>query len=165
MVLEPATVSVMTEHTPAGPSRAPGPLGRVTLVDVRNGVLDLEEVVDAVAGPQAGGHAVFLGTVRDHDGGRHVTALEYQAHPTALQRLRDVLDAVAGRDGVIAVAAVHRTGPLVVGDIAVVAAVSAAHRGTAFAACEWLVDELKQTVPIWKEQIFADGSSEWVQGL
>lgn len=155
----------MTEHTSAGPFAAPGHAGRTTLADVRDTALDLDEVVAAVADPQAGGHVVFIGTVRDHDGGRDVTALNYQAHPTATQRLRDVLDAVAGQDGVIAVAAVHRTGPLVVGDVAVVAAVSAAHRGTAFEACERLVDELKQTVPIWKEQVFADGTNEWVQGL
>jgi len=135
------------------------------LADVRDTALVLDEVVAAVADARAGGHSVFIGTVRDHDGGRGVKALHYQAHPSATERLRDVLDAVVGRDGVIAAAAVHRTGPLVVGDIAVVAAVSAAHRGTAFEACEWLVDELKQVVPIWKEQVFADGSTEWVQGL
>ncbi len=155
----------MTEYTSAGPSTAPRHPGRVGLADVRDTALDLDEVVVAVADSQAGGHAVFIGTVRDSDGGRDVTALNYQAHPTATQRLRDVLDAVAARDGVIAVAAVHRTGALVVGDVAVVAAVSAAHRGTAFDACERLVDELKQTVPIWKEQVFADGTTEWVQGL
>ncbi|HEY8790600.1 MAG TPA: molybdenum cofactor biosynthesis protein MoaE [Actinopolymorphaceae bacterium] len=155
----------MTKHTSAGPSSVPARPGRVTLADLRDTALVLDEVVAAVADPQAGGHAVFIGTVRDHDGGREVTALHYQAHPSATQRLRDVLEAVACRDGVIAAAAVHRTGPLVVGDVAVVAAVSAAHRGTAFDACERLVDELKQTVPIWKEQVFADGSTEWVQGL
>jgi len=155
----------MTEHTSAGPSTAPGHSGRVTLADVRDTALDLDEVVTAVADSQAGGHAVFIGTVRDHDGGHDVTALRYQAHPTATQRLRDVLDVVAAQDGVIAVAAVHRTGALVVGDVAVVAAVSAAHRGTAFDACASLVDEMKRTVPIWKEQVFADGTTEWVQGL
>lgn len=155
----------MTEDTSAGPSSVSARPGRVTLADVRDTALVVDEIVAAVADPHAGGHAVFIGTVRDHDGGRDVTALHYQAHPSATQRLRDVLEAVVGRDGVIAAAAVHRTGALVVGDLAVVAAVSAAHRGTAFDACERLVDELKQTVPIWKEQVFADGSTEWVQGL
>jgi molybdopterin synthase catalytic subunit len=155
----------MTEHPPPDSSSPSATPGRVTLADVRDTGLVVEEVVAAVADARAGGHAVFLGTVRDHDGGRDVTALLYQAHPSATQRLREVLEGIAAGDGVIAAAAVHRTGPLVVGDLAVVAAVSAAHRGTAFDACERLVDELKHTVPIWKEQIFADGTTEWVQGL
>lgn len=155
----------MTETPAAGPVAPSARRGRVALADVRDTVLELDEVVAAVADASAGGHAIFVGTVRDVDGGRPVTALHYSAHPSAIDRLRDVLDAVAGRDGVIAVAAVHRTGSLVVGDVAVVAAVSTAHRGVAFDACERLVDELKQTVPIWKEQVFRDGSSEWVQGL
>lgn len=155
----------MTESTSGDPSSVSVRPGRVALADIRDTALVLDEVAAAVADSRAGGHAVFIGTVRDSDGGRNVTALRYQAHPSAVGRLRDVLHAVAQRDGVIAVAAVHRTGHLVVGDVAVVAAVSTAHRGTAFDACEWLVDELKQTVPIWKEQVFADGSTEWVQGL
>jgi molybdopterin synthase catalytic subunit len=154
--------------TETSPTRRPSPAsrpGRVTLAAVRDTELVVDEVVAAVADSRAGGHALFVGTVRDHDDGREVTGLRYQAHPSATQRLRDVLEAVAASDGVIAAAAVHRTGSLLVGEIAVVAAVSAAHRGTAFDACERLVDELKQTVPIWKEQAFTDGSSEWVQGL
>jgi molybdopterin synthase catalytic subunit len=155
----------MTETSPTGSSSPSATPGRATLAAVRDTELRVDEVIAAVADPRAGGHVVFVGTVRDHDGGRDVTALRYEAHPSAAERLHDVLASVATGDGVIAAAAVHRTGPLVVGDLAVVAAVSAAHRGTAFDACERLVDELKQTVPIWKEQVFADGTTEWVQGL
>jgi molybdopterin synthase catalytic subunit len=107
-----------------------------------------------------GALVTFRGVVRDHDGGRAVTSLEYQAHPDAE---RFLAEAVARHevDGLRIVAA-HRTGHLVVGDVALVAVVASAHRGEAFAACAALVDDIKQSVPIWKRQHFADGVSEWV---
>ena len=151
------------EHAPA--EGADAGRGRVGLVAIRDHALDVDEVVASVQNPAAGGHVVFIGTVRDHDGGREVTELRYEAHPSALERLHAVVAATAARPGVVVAAAAHRTGALRIGDLAVVTAVSAAHRGTAFAACEWLIDELKHTVPIWKEQVFADGTSEWVDGL
>ena len=144
-----------SEH---GPAETAG--GRIGLVAVRSHSLDVDEVLASVQDPAAGGQVVFVGTVRDHDGGREVSELRYEAHPSALDRLHAVVAATAARPGVVVAAAVHRTGPLRVGDLAVVTAVSAAHRGAAFAACEWLIDELKHTVPIWKEQVFADGTSE-----
>ena len=91
-----------------------------------------------------------------------MTGLGYTAHPTAEAELRRVAEKVAASFDVIAVAAVHRVGDLAVGDLAVVVAVSCAHRGEAFDACRALIDELKQTVPIWKHQQFAGGDSEWV---
>jgi molybdopterin synthase catalytic subunit len=100
--------------------------------------------------------------VRDHDGGQDVTRLEYSAHPTATQVLEDVAAEVAAEFDVIAVAAVHRTGTLAIGDLAVVSAVSAAHRGVAFEASRALIDRLKERVPVWKHQLFADGTDEWV---
>jgi molybdopterin synthase catalytic subunit len=100
--------------------------------------------------------------VRDHDGGKGVVALDYSAHPTALARLREVCEQVAARHEVHAVAAVHRTGALAIGDIAVVVATSAAHRGQAFDASRDLIDTLKAEVPIWKHQRFTDGAEEWV---
>jgi molybdopterin synthase catalytic subunit len=105
---------------------------------------------------------LFVGTVRDHDEARAVTALEYSAHPTALDRLHDVLDAVALRHPGVVLAAVHRVGRLEIGDAAVVVAAAAAHRGEAFDASRELIDDLKATVPIWKHQLFADGTEEWV---
>lgn len=136
--------------------------GAVRLVAVRAEPLDLAEVTGAVVDPAAGGVDVFLGMVRDHDGGRDVASLEYVAHPTAVERLEEVAAEVAAEFGAVAVAAVHRVGPLAVGDIAVICAVSAGHRPEAFAATRALIDRLKQRVPIWKHQHYADGTEDWV---
>jgi len=138
----------------------PGPV--VRLLDIRDTPLEVAEVLDAVAGPAVGGIDVFVGTVRDHDRDQGVTGLEYSAHPTALSRLREVAEKVAARYDVLAVAAVHRVGRLEIGDAAVVVATAAAHRGEAFDASRALIDDLKATVPIWKHQLFADGTDEWV---
>jgi molybdopterin synthase catalytic subunit len=134
----------------------------VRLTGLRDREVSVAEVLAAVADPAAGGHALFVGTVRDHDGGREVVTLVYTAHPTATDRLRDVATEVAAMPGVVAVAGLHRLGELVVGDTTVVLAVSAAHRAAAFDACRAFIDTLKQRVPVWKEQVFADGASEWV---
>lgn len=134
----------------------------VRLIDVRDVALDVGEVLAAVEDPAAGGVNLFVGAVRDHDHGRGVVRLEYSAHPTALDRLGEVAAEVAAEFEAIAVAAVHRTGVLAVGDLAVVTAVSAAHRDQAFAASRALIDRLKERVPIWKHQLFADGTDEWV---
>jgi molybdopterin synthase catalytic subunit len=91
-----------------------------------------------------------------------VTRLDYTAHPTAVAELRAVAESVAARFPVVAVAVTHRIGELQIGDLAVVVAVSCPHRGEAFQAARALIDELKATVPIWKHQVFDDGSQEWV---
>jgi molybdopterin synthase catalytic subunit len=140
----------------------------VRLVGISPAPLDVEAVYGAVQAPTAGGVAVFVGVVRDHDHGLGVTSLSYSAHPTAEAVLREVIDEVLASDDeddtdpVEAVAAVHRIGDLAVGDAAVVVAVACRHRGQAFELCERLVDEIKRRVPIWKHQLFADGSDEWV---
>ena len=134
----------------------------VRLVDIRDTPLDVAEVLASVADERAGGETLFVGRVRDHDGGRDVVALDYSAHPTALARLREVCEQVASRHEVHALAAVHRTGALAIGDLAVVVAASAAHRGQAFDASRDLIDTLKAEVPIWKHQRFTDGDDEWV---
>lgn len=116
-----------------------------------------------VADPAAGAEVVFTGVVRDHDGRPDkVTGLTYEAHPGAVDALAAVCAEVAAAHDVIAVAAEHRTGALAIGDIAVVVAVSAAHRAEAFTAAAELIDTLKKQVPIWKHQRFVDGSEEWV---
>ena len=132
------------------------------LVDLRSTELDPVEVLAAVADPAAGGVNLFSGLVRNHDHGVAVDRLEYVAHPTAVDRLREVAAAVVAEFDVIAVAAVHRTGTLVIGDVAVLVACSAAHRDTAYVASRALIDRLKDEVPIWKHQILADGTDEWV---
>lgn len=134
---------------------------RVTLTDVRDTPLSVDEVLTAVQDPAAGGIGLFVGVVRDHDNAKDVDGLEYSAHPSAVDELRRVCEQVLS-DEVSKVAAVHRVGSLQVGDLAVVVAVSAPHRGAALDACHRLIDDLKVTVPIWKHQSFADGSDEWV---
>ncbi len=116
----------------------------------------------AVADPTAGGTTVFIGTVRSSDDGRDVTSLRYEAHPDAIAVLHEVAEEVARKHHVVAVAAVHRTGLLAIGDLAVVVAVAAGHRGEAFTAGKELIDEVKARVPIWKQQSFADGAVAWV---
>jgi molybdopterin synthase catalytic subunit len=134
----------------------------VRLIAIRETELSLDEVRAAVAGPGAGGIALFAGAVRDTDHDQGVTGLSYSAHPLAEAELRRVADMIAEKFKVLGVAAVHRVGDLAVGDLAVVAAVACAHRGEAFDACRELIDVLKASVPIWKHQLFTDGTSEWV---
>jgi molybdopterin synthase catalytic subunit len=134
----------------------------VRLLDIRDTPLSLDEVYAAVTDPTAGGICVFIGTVRDHDEGHGVSALGYSSHPTALARLRDVAERIADECDVVALAGVHRVGDLVVGDLAVVVAASAAHRAQAFEACRRLIDELKTDVPVWKHQTYASGDAAWV---
>ncbi|CAN5155043.1 hypothetical protein BH20ACT5_BH20ACT5_00570 [soil metagenome] len=124
--------------------------------------LSVAEHEELVGHPGAGAVVGFAGVVRDHDGGREVRALEYFGHPSAEQIVAEVAAEIAATEGVYAVAVSHRIGSLVVGDVALAAAVSSAHRGEAFAACARLVDEIKHRLPIWKRQVFADGSDEWV---
>ena len=134
----------------------------VRLVDLRETPLDVAEVVAALDDDSAGGLTLFVGRVRDHDGGQGVTGLDYSAHPSALDKLREVCERVAAAHEVHGVAAVHRVGTLAIGDIAVVVATTSAHRGDAFAASRDLIDTLKAEVPIWKHQRFGDGTEEWV---
>ncbi|WP_405132676.1 molybdenum cofactor biosynthesis protein MoaE [Nocardia sp. NBC_01388] len=123
--------------------------------------LDPAEVEKAVLGPEHGAVVVFTGMVRNHDGGQAVSTLEYSAHPEAEKFLRRVCAEVAESSG-LPVAAVHRIGPLAIGDLAIAVAVAAPHRAEAFTTCATLVDRIKHEVPIWKRQLFADGLSEWV---
>jgi molybdopterin synthase catalytic subunit len=116
----------------------------------------------AVADPRAGAVVSFQGVVRDHDHGREVIRLEYEGHPSAVDVLRRVAEEIAADPDVYGVAVSHRIGPLDIGEVALVAAVSTAHRATAFAACARLVDEVKDRLPVWKRQLFADGGEEWV---
>jgi molybdopterin synthase catalytic subunit len=136
--------------------------GAVRLVGLRSTPLDVGEVYAAVDDPAAGGIALFVGTVRDSDAGKSVTGLGYSAHRTAEQQLLEVAERTAAKHPVVAVAAVHRVGDLQLGELAVVVGASSAHRAEAFAACRDLIDDLKDSVAIWKHQLFADGTEEWV---
>ena len=134
----------------------------VRRADVSDAPIAVEDVRALAADASAGAVVTFSGDVRDHDHGRSVARLEYEGHPTAAAVIADVAREVAERHDVIAIAVSHRIGPLQIGDSALVAAVSAAHRGEAFRACADLVDEVKHRLPVWKHQVFSDGSDEWV---
>jgi molybdopterin synthase catalytic subunit len=134
----------------------------IRLLDIREEPLAVEEVYSSVVDDRAGAVDLFIGTVRGEDRGREVVGLGYSAHPTAIGRLREVAEQVARTHPVCALSAVHRVGDLKIGDIAVIVVVSSGHRDTAFAACQQLIDTLKATLPIWKHQVFRDGSDEWV---
>lgn len=134
----------------------------VRLVALRETPLDIGEVVASLDDEASGGLTLFVGRVRDHDGGKNVDGLDYSAHPMALEKLQGVCDRVAEKYDVHGVAAVHRVGTLAIGDIAVVVATTASHRGEAFTASRALIDTLKGEVPIWKHQRFGDGTDEWV---
>ncbi len=131
-------------------------------VTVTTAVLDVAAHERAVARAAAGAIVSFAGVVRDHDDGRGVLELEYEGHPGAEKILAEVAAEIAADPKVYAVAVSHRIGRLEIGDVALAAAVSTAHRAEAFAACARLVDEVKARLPIWKRQVFADGTEEWV---
>ncbi|MFJ4782659.1 molybdenum cofactor biosynthesis protein MoaE [Streptomyces sp. NPDC001002] len=134
----------------------------IRLIAIRDTALSVDEVFKAVGDSAAGGSTLFVGTVRDHDGGADVERLGYSCHPSAEAEMRRIAEKVVAEYPVRALAAVHRIGDLEVGDIAVVVAVSCPHRGEAFAASRKLIDDLKHEVPIWKHQTFSDGTEEWV---
>ncbi|WP_157412180.1 molybdenum cofactor biosynthesis protein MoaE [Agreia sp. Leaf283] len=137
----------------------------VAFARVTDEVVSVDECVAAVENDHAGAVVTFAGVVRDHDEGKGVTWLRYSAHPTADAVLREVVAEVALAHPGTTIAAAHRVGDLAITDVALACAVASAHRGTAFAACAELVDEIKARVPIWKEQGFTDGSTEWVAAL
>jgi len=124
--------------------------------------LDVAAHEKAVADAGAGAVVCFQGVVRDHDEGNAVVELEYEGHPSAAAVLDEIVAEFAKDPEVYAIAVSHRVGLLAIGDTALVAAVSTAHRAEAFQLCARLVDEVKSRLPIWKRQRFADGSDEWV---
>lgn len=133
---------------------------RADLSELPIDVASHEALVDHSA---AGAVVSFAGVVRNHDGGRGVTRLEYSAHPSAAAVLAEVAaDVAAASEGVRAIAVSHRIGVLNIGDAALVAAVSADHRAAAFRTCALLVDTVKERLPVWKHQFFTDGTDEWV---
>ena len=124
--------------------------------------LDVSEHEALVWVPEAGAVVSFGGIVRDHDGGRSVRSLEYSAYPAAAPILAQIASDVVTETDVRRVAVSHRVGQLEVGEVALACAVSADHRRSAFAVCAALVEEVKARLPVWKLQVFEDGSQEWV---
>jgi molybdopterin synthase catalytic subunit len=126
--------------------------------------INLGPLLDSVQSTARGGIASFVGTVRDHHAGRTVRRLDYSAYvPMAEAEIaRIVAEAESRWD--VGVAVQHRLGQLEIGDVAVAIAVASAHRDEAFVACRYVIEELKQRVPIWKKEYFADGTVDWVGG-
>jgi molybdopterin synthase catalytic subunit len=124
--------------------------------------IELAPLIAAVQAPERGGVASFLGLVRNHHGGRAVLRLEYSAYaPMAEAECARIVAEAEGR-WQVALALRHRVGSLAVGDVAVAAAAASSHRDVAFAACRYVIEEVKRRVPIWKREYYADGTEVWV---
>jgi molybdopterin synthase catalytic subunit len=137
------------------------------LYEIRATALDPDALVAAVRSGAAGGLVTFVGYVREtSDDDRPVTGLSYEAHrELALAEMRAIGAEASARFGPARVAIAHRVGELGIGEAAVAIAVAAAHRGVAFDACEYAIDELKRRVPIWKKERYADGDAAWRENL
>ena len=135
----------------------------VVLCRITDGEISLDETRRAVEHPGAGGVCIFHGVVRDHADGQPVTRLDYEAHESLAEKeMRRVLTGVVSEHPGSRIAAVHRVGRLVVGDVAVCVAASAAHRDEAFVACRKAIDRIKETVPLWKKEWGPTGAAHWV---
>ena len=133
------------------------------MIEITSGPIDHASLTDRVRSNRAGAVCCFLGTVREMTGDRRTASLDYEAYPEmALKSMADLEIEARGRWPIQELALVHRVGHLDLGEISVVVAVSCPHRDEAFEACRWLIDTLKQVVPIWKKEVWADGSEEWV---
>ena len=158
-MLPPDRSAVDPASDAAAPDAALGVVRRTRILDSE---LSVDRVLSYVSGPAVGGVGLFVGLVRDVDEGQGVTSLDYSQHPSAEATLLRCAERVADKYDVVAIAVEHRVGHLVVGDLAVVVAVGAVHRGDALAACRQLIDDVKAEVPIWKEQHFLSGVAQWV---
>jgi len=151
------------DHVARAAGDTPVTGARVVVAAVTEDVLSVDDHAGLVSDRSAGAVVSFAGVVRDHDGGRSVQELQYVSHPSASEVIGQVAASVAARHpDLVALAVSHRVGSLGIGDVALACAVSAAHRREAFAACAELVDEVKLRLPVWKRQVFSDGTEEWV---
>src|SRR6476469_5043492 len=133
------------------------------MIEITAAPIDHAALTERVRSNLAGAVCLFLGTVREMTGDRRTSSLDYEAYPEMAQRKMEELEAEARRRWpVIEAAIVHRVGHLELGDVSVAVAVSTPHRGHSFEACRWLIDTLKEVVPIWKKERWADGTEEWV---
>ena len=133
------------------------------MIEITPNPIDIPGVLQQVASKQAGAIVLFLGTARELTGDRQTTSLDYECYETmARRRLADLEAEARGRWPLVGCAIVHRIGHIDLGEAAVAIAVSAPHRQAAFTAGQWLIDTLKDVVPIWKRENWADGTSEWV---
>lgn len=134
-------------------------------VDVTGAEIRPDDVRARVGDPTDGAVLLFLGTVRDHNDGRPVERLHYDAYrDMAVRELRSIAEAAAQRAGSDRIAVVHRTGTLDIGEVSLAVAVSSPHRAEAFEAARWIIEEIKRRVPVWKREHYADGKGEWLPG-
>lgn len=134
------------------------------MIDIQLSANPLDPALCArlISHPGAGGSVVFIGTVRNKTAEREVVRLEFEAYtPMAINEMRKIAETAREKWQAIAIAIHHRTGVLEIGEIPVIVAVATPHREAAFEACKFCIDTLKETVPIWKKEIFTDGSV-WV---
>ena len=138
------------------------PLNRSTF-DITDRPIDVTKLTRELRADSAGAYASFEGWVRNLNEGQDVTSLEYEAHePVAVSEGKKILVEALDRFGLLAAASRHRVGHLELGECAVWVGVSAAHRGAAFEGCRYIIDELKQRLPIWKKEYYRDGHSDWI---
>ncbi|MEY3364965.1 MAG: hypothetical protein RL332_765 [Actinomycetota bacterium] len=124
--------------------------------------ISVDLLTDSIKTNQAGAVASFSGDVRDNDADKSVTSLTYEVHPSAQSVIEEITHRIAAKHDLLGVAVAHRYGEIAIGETAFAVVVSAVHRGPAFAACEEIVSTVKEELPIWKYQVFADGTTEWV---
>jgi molybdopterin synthase catalytic subunit len=132
-------------------------------IELVTGPIDVTALISRVRTDACGAVAAFLGVVREEHAGRRVGGLSYEAYPAmAIEQMREIAREAVGRFGPCEIAIVHRTGDLAIGEASVVVAVGAPHRGAAFDACEYAIDELKRRVEIWKKEHYLEGDATWV---
>ncbi len=132
------------------------------MIEITKNKIDIEKVVQSVITPESGAVDVFIGTTRNHSRGKGVVKLEYEAYEQmAVKKMKQIENEVRDKWNIHNVAVVHRTGEVAIGESSVVIAVSSPHRDEAFSACRYIIDRLKEIVPIWKREFFKDGTVEW----
>ena len=134
------------------------------MIRLQTGAIRVEELIESVGSDGVGAVALFVGTVRDHNRGRRVLYLEYEAYPEmAISEMRRLVEQAGTQFEISSIAIVHRTGRLEIGEASVAVAVAAAHRGQALDACRFVIDTFKRIVPIWKREVF-EGGEVWIEG-
>lgn len=127
--------------------------------------IDVDQVLSRVGTPADGAVLLFLGTVRDHNDGRRVRGMRYEAYVAMADRvLREIAEEASVRAATDRIAAVHRIGELAVGEISVAIAISSPHRAEAFEGGRWIIEEIKRRLPVWKEEHYIEGSRRWLEG-
>ena len=136
---------------------------QISMIQLTNQPIDFTAVTESVRSHNAGAVVLFMGTVREFTGEAQTSSLEYDAYPQmAVQAMEQLESEARSKWELVEISLVHRSGQLQLGEIAVAVAVSAGHRAEAFEAGRWLIDTLKERVPIWKKELFADGTTEWI---